>query len=69
MQNLNGHIETVYTLLLLGVVYKNLGKFNKAKYFYETAIKIQERHYGKYHIETANSLAFLGNVYKNLGNL
>ncbi len=53
----------------LGNVYSILGKFENAIEFYESAIKIQDNHYGKNHIETAKTLGSLGNIYSNLGNL
>ncbi len=53
----------------LGNFYYSSGNLEKAKEFYEFAIKIQEQHYGKNHIGTAKTLMNLGNVYADLGNL
>jgi tetratricopeptide (TPR) repeat protein len=53
----------------LGIVYKKLINFEKAIEFYESAIKIEEKHYGKGHIQTAIKILNLGVVYDDLGNL
>lgn len=48
-------------------MYSDLGNLEKAKSLYETALKINQNHFGKDHIETVSSINNLGIVYIDLG--
>lgn len=53
----------------LGVIYAQEGECNKAKSFFEKALEIRTKHFGKGHFETSYSMMNLGNYYINLGDL
>ncbi len=63
------HVETAALLGNLGTVYRQLGKLQEARAYYERAIKIKEQHYGQDHVQTTASLGNLGNVYLKSGKL
>ena len=51
----------------LGIVYRNLGQYSKAKENYEKALIIKKEIYGEKHGDVAASYNDLGIVYSDLG--
>ena len=47
---------------------KGMAHYNRAKPYYEKALKILQQHYNVGHIETAGTLESIGDVHRKLGN-
>ena len=57
------HTDTAMAYNLIGILYKNLGKFSMALEYHELALNIQEKMLGMEHPDTAGSYNNIGNVY------
>ena len=54
------------TLVNLGIAYRELADYDKAKDILERALNIEEQHFGQGHFEVAKTITTLGNVYGRL---
>ena len=60
--------ELAISLNNLGMIYKALCQYSKAKVLYERALRIDEKYYGPDHFELSADLNNLGAVYYTLGS-
>ena len=60
------HFTVTRTWANVGIAYRNLGQYEKAKELFERALKIQEQHYGQDHFEVARTLTNLATAYGEL---
>lgn len=52
----------------MGTCYNDMGDHDKALFYYQKAISIEEEHQGFYHHNTATTYGNIGNSYNDLGN-
>ena len=63
------HVSVATSYSNLGTVYWETGDLEKAKEYYEWALKIQKQQLGANYVDVATSYNNLGNVYKKTGDL
>ncbi|WP_213155723.1 tetratricopeptide repeat protein [Neochlamydia sp. AcF65] len=61
--------ENTQVLTALGVIYDSQGNLDKAAHFFEKALKIDFRIYGKNHSKIERNYTNLGTIYHSQGNL
>ena len=66
--NKQTHPRTARILTYLGNVYRELGKFEKAKSFLEQSLSIYKKSFSEHKISIARNLGYLGIVYRDLNN-
>jgi len=63
------HPDAAASYYNIGLIYGNIGDYNKALEYYNKALEILEKTLGKKHPHTTNVYNNLAMIYEKLGNL